>query len=248
MTEQKEVGKGRVDIDTNGGFLVELDSYFDEDYQFKSEYFDLPVMVADPSLNNESEMQYIKDAFHEFERTLHGDDFPNNNFEEYMDVNSLINFLLINELVRNQELYHPKSTYMYKNAGDKIKWGPLWDFDWAFGFNEHTAYFEWDELIFYKDIYDYEERVGAKLFSAFFDTPGFQEKYNARWKEARKEALSIIDYIDMKAKQLQKSQIENFKVKNNTPITKNASYEELISRMKKWLEKRIYFLDTELAE
>lgn len=115
LTEQKEVGEGRVDIDTNGGFLVEMDSYYDEDYKFKTSILKLPVMVTDPSLNNESEMEYIKEAFRGLEDALFGESFPPDiSFENHTDVNSLINFMLINELVRNQELDHPKSTYCYK--------------------------------------------------------------------------------------------------------------------------------------
>ena len=246
MTEQKEVGKGRVDIDTNGGFLTEIDTYFDEDYKFYSEHFNLPVMVADPSLNNEDEMQYIKDAFHEFERTLYGENFPSNDYEKYTDVNSLINFILINEFVRNQELHHPKSTYMYKSAGEKIKWGPLWDFDWAFGFNGSNAYFKQNNLLFYAGHTD--TRPGAQFFSRFFEIPGFKEKYLTRWKEVKPIAQDIVNYIDTKANELNKSQHENFNIKDTTPNTKNATYGELISQMKKWIENRIEFLDKELAK
>ncbi len=249
MTEQKEVGKGRVDINTDGGFLAELDVNFDEDYQFKSDYFNLPVMVQGPKLSSNAEMEYIKDAIHELERTLYGDNFPSDDYEQYTDVRSLINFLLINELLRNQELHHPKSTYLYKEADSKIKWGPLWDFDWGFGYNGSNKYFVRNDLLFSaENAYKGDDRAGIQFFCRFFEIPGFREKYFAQWQEMKPKAESILEYIDIKAEELSKSQFENFNIANTTPNTKDATYNELISQMKTWLRNRIDFLDKELKE
>ena len=244
LTEQKEVGEGRVDIDTDGGFLVELDEYFDEDYKFRSNRLNLPVMVAEPELNNESEMEYIREAMQGLEDALFEADFPNSSFEEHTDVQSLINFMLINELVRNQELEHPKSTYCYKEADTKIKWGPLWDFDWAFGYNEYNAYFIKKNAIFYQGNSD--PRPGARFFTRFMEVPSFRTKYKERWKEIKPQVDGITDYIETMAAKLDKSQAENFKLQNATPVTKNRSYQELIRQMKKWMDERIAFIDSEI--
>lgn len=247
LTEQKETGEGRVDINTDGGFLVELDTYFDEDYQFHSNYFKLPVMIQEPEFNSNDEMDYVKEAFNAFESTLYGENFPSNEFEKYTDVESLINFMLVNEIVRNQELHWPKSTYLYKEADSKIKWGPLWDFDWAFGYNEANAYFVKKDLLFYAERAYIDERAGNLFFARFFEVPGFKEKYYQRWEEVKPDVADIVNYIDEKAKMLEKSQLENFKLGGmTTPNTKNASYGELINQMKDWIEERIAFLDREL--
>ncbi len=248
MTEQKETGEGRVDINTDGGFLVELDEYFDEDFKFKSKYFNLPVMVQSPKLKSDNEMDYIKEAFHAFENTLFGDNFPSNDYEEYTDVESLINFILINEIVQNPELHWPKSTYLYKEADSKIKWGPLWDFDWAFGYNGSNRYFTSNSLLFYEGGDRGGNYNGSGLFCRFFEIPNFRTQYYARWKEVKPIVQDIIKYIDEKAKYLDKSQAENFKLQEATPNTKNTSYEELINQMKSWLEDRIDFLDNKLKE
>jgi hypothetical protein len=41
----------------------------------------------------------------------------------------MVDFLLIQELMMNCELQHPKSMYSYINNG-KLYAGPIWDFDW----------------------------------------------------------------------------------------------------------------------
>lgn len=246
LTEQKEVGVGRVDIDTNGGFLVEMDSYFDEDFRFLTNHLRLPVMVAEPEPENESEMEYIKVAMQGLEDALFEADFPSNSYEEHTDVQSLINYMLINEVVRNQELGHPKSTYCYKEADTKIKWGPLWDFDWAFGYNDYNAYFLKTNLLFYQGNTD--TRPGSQFFSRFMDIPDFRTQYKARWKEIKPEVAEITSYIDEMAVKLDKSQDENFKIANATPVTRNRSYRESIQQMNEWLKERIAFLDEEIEK
>jgi len=246
LTEQKEVGEGRIDIDTDGGFLVEMDSYFDEEYKFKTNHLELPVMVAEPELNNESEMEYIREAMQDLEDALFVADFPNTSFEEHTDVESLINFMLINELVRNQELGHPKSTYCYKEADSKIKWGPLWDFDWAFGYNEYNAYFIKKDLIFYQGNSD--PRPGVSFFTKFMEVPEFRTKYKERWRGIKPQAAEIVEYIETMAIKLDKSQVENFKLPDASPNTKNKDYQLLITEMIEWIEERIVSIDIEIEK
>jgi hypothetical protein len=45
LTEHTRVGAGRVDIDPNGSFLVEIDSNYDEEPKFRTPNLDLPVMI-----------------------------------------------------------------------------------------------------------------------------------------------------------------------------------------------------------
>lgn len=246
FTEQKEIGKGRVDVDEKEGFLVELDAYFDEDYKFLTNHLSLPAMVAGPDLNSEDEMEYIKREIQGLEDTLFENNFPNTSYEKYTDVPSLIDFILINEIARNRELWTPKSVYCYKDVDTKIKWGPLWDFDWAFGYNGKNAYFDKNNLIFSPN---YENHSPGELFFCRFLTePTFRAKYKARWQEVRPLVVDVLNYIDRMSVKLDKSQTENFKLSKATPNTKNASYEELISQMKAWLSERIAMLDRELEK
>ncbi len=246
LTEQKEIGAGRVDIDKKKGFLVEFDVYYDEDYKFRSTYLNLPVMVADPSLKSQAEMEYIKVAIQGLENSLFEDGFPNDSYENHTDVNSLIDYMLVNEIVRNQELLHPKSTLCYRDAGGKIKWGPLWDFDWAFGYDEVSRYFKKTDILFYPG--NYYDRPGGKFFGRFMEIPGFKEKYKKRWIEIKPVVEGIYAYIDMMGAKLGKSQGENFKISKNVPVEKNLTHAQLLEQMKVWLKNRINNLDTQIRK
>ena len=64
----------------------------------------------------------------------------------HVDLEQLARFLMVNELISNFELYHPKSTFCYRESFEsdtsKYVFGPVWDLDWAFGYEGHSRYFQ----------------------------------------------------------------------------------------------------------
>ena len=60
------------------------------------------------------------------------------------DVQSFARAMLVNDLVRNEECKHPKSWFIYNEdiINDSL-WhlGPVWDFDWSFGYEGTSTYF-----------------------------------------------------------------------------------------------------------
>jgi hypothetical protein len=115
-----------------------------------------------------------------------------------VDIDEDVDFMLINELVRNGELGHPKSTYMYKDkdATDKISMGPLWDFDWAFGYTGvgHT-YFTNPETRLFQQGYT-GSTIGTRFFGRFLDDPVFCAQYKERWNNHDADMNSIGVFID----------------------------------------------------
>lgn len=51
-------------------------------------------------------------------------------FEDLVDEDSYLTYILINEIMGNRDNSW-KSIYFYKTASGKMKFGPIWDFDWA---------------------------------------------------------------------------------------------------------------------
>src|SRR5690606_33255056 len=100
LTQQVEIGEGRVNIGDDG-VILELDNNYDEDYQFMSANFDLPVMVKDAEINSEDDFNTIRTEFQLFEDLLAAPDFPNNNYGDYFDKQQLVNYLIVNGFVGN---------------------------------------------------------------------------------------------------------------------------------------------------
>ena len=54
-------------------------------------------------------------------------------YRKYLDVNSFVDWYLVNEIAKNNDAVFWSSCYMNVSPNGKIKMGPLWDFDIAFG-------------------------------------------------------------------------------------------------------------------
>jgi hypothetical protein len=78
---------------------------------------------------------YIKDFVNSFESNLYSHDFEDHKtgYRAYLDVNSFVDYFLLEEITRNVDAYK-KSRYFYKDKDSNkglIRSGPVWDFDWA---------------------------------------------------------------------------------------------------------------------
>lgn len=160
LCEQIRVGKTRVDImdwedeatdetdlsaltsangyDTTGGFLIELNGYYDEVSKFKTTH-DVPITVKSPEyLNTNDEMfHYLTGYIQDFEDAVYAENFINSkgqHYSELFDVDDLVDYWIVNEFMGNLDSGSWSSTYMYKDiGGDKFHMGPVWDFDSSSG-------------------------------------------------------------------------------------------------------------------
>lgn len=246
LTEQVQVNKHRVDIDEAEDWFLELDTYWDETYKFRSLRLGLPVNIKSPELEDwpSTEAESVKNAieadFNRLEDALFGEGFPGNGYRDLVDVESVIKYLLANEIVRNAEIIHPKSTFMYKTAGGKYCFGPLWDFDWAFGYNGNGFnYFEKTAQVFYPQPGYDGSFAGYRMFLRFFDDPLFRQQYKEFWNANKGSLQSIGAFIAEKGQYLERSAREN----STRWSYYKASYADEIEDMEEWFMKRLASLD-----
>jgi hypothetical protein len=238
LTEQIQVGKGRVDIDEDDGFLVELDSYYDEEPKFTSTNYHLPVMIKSPEdLTDPAAYNFVKDAVNELDSRLYNGKFDGGDgYRELIDLDSFVKLLLINEIVGNSEIGIPKSAYMYKDKNGKIFLGPLWDFDWGF------SYSGWGNVYFESSNY----RIGLHpFFTRLFDDPVFTVRYKALWNQyyGNGTLSGMTAFIDETAAKLDASQRANFTV---WKWHNNPNYANEISKLKQWWQDRVEYLNGEI--
>ena len=82
---------------------------------------------------------YIRNYINETENLIMSSDHIDHDLHmqiaEKMDLQSAADYWWIQSLSRNVDAFYTSSTYMYKEANGKLYWGPLWDFDLAYGRN-----------------------------------------------------------------------------------------------------------------
>lgn len=205
LTQQIEVKTGRVDIGEDG-VLLEMDTNYDEDWQFTSPGYSLPVMIKDPDIDSETQFNLIKQDFLDFEALLKRGDFPNNGYGNYFDKQQLVNYLIVYNLTANLELKHPKSVYMHKAKNGKYTMGPIWDFDWAFGLDDGTRrYFTYptnDPLLKPGDT-----NKGVVFFNRFLSDPEVRSLYKTTWTNYKNNQFDdLLKYIEQFAASIRESQ------------------------------------------
>jgi hypothetical protein len=244
LTEQVQVGEGRVDIDEDDGFLVEMDFHYDEDPRFLTNPYSLPMMIKSPEdLADPAGYDFVKSAMNELTAAIMNAAFPNNNYKGLIDVNTWVDYIMINDIVMNFELQVPASIYLYKDKGSKINMGPLWDFDGGYGYED-------DERTFFREyvgrIPHLHRRIGfgeygtntQKFFNQFFQDPEFKALYKSRWNEKSADIASMSSFIDEMAAKLQKSYRTNC-----GRWSPDFDYNSEIQKMKTWLNNRVAYLD-----
>lgn len=249
MTEKVGINSASVDIDEKKGILFELSAEFDEPYQFKSGEYQLPVMVKDPdfdelyeddpSITPEQRLEMWKADF-----LIAENDVENYRPEKSFDIESFINYVLVFDITRNQEIGHPKSVYIHKtdiSPDSLFHFGPIWDFDYSF--NNY-------DLIDGKDVPVSPE--SPLWLHAFFrdilNSPGVKAKYRERMIYFVKEVYpGILNWIDNYARLVRPSaKLNGSQWKRDdstyTLVYSSFNHELHVSRLKDWLERRIAYL------
>lgn len=236
LSEKIQVNPGRVDIDEDTGFLVELGTNFNEENQFRSNIYDLPVMIESPEdLEDPAGYDFVKNAMNGLEAALADPAFPDNGYRDLIDMDTFIDFLLVNEIVQNPEISAPRSVYMYKDAGGTIAMGPLWDFDagfgWVYGLGSGRVYFAAPQNLI--DRHPFIARI--------FEDPQFISRYRERWNQIRDTVAEMSSFISDLAGKLDRSQEQNYL---RWPEAKDNPYDQGIAALLDWWNRRIDYLDT----
>ena len=243
FTQQVGLSNNSIDLDDEtNAVLLELDSYYDEDFRFKTYYYNLPVNVKDPDLMDYAEpyeqFDLIMNDFENFASVLY---YGTDDYANLVDVTQLARFLLVNELVMNLELGHPKSTFLYKEdlkaLHSRYVFGPVWDFDWAFGYEYTKSYCDCDPTIDYFDAL--MKNAGYLFFNDLrYNSEAVKRAYYKEWKDFMENHYEeLLDYVDTYYKYAQSSFLSNADVWYD-----GRNYEWIKENTVNWLRERAQYI------
>ena len=132
---------------------------------------------------------------------------------------------------------------MNLKRGGKLKMGPIWDFDIAFGG------YPWDpQSAIANDIEGFHVK-NTLWYSRLFEDPTFVARVKERFNEIYAERQRILDYIDSKAMILSGKIIEDHKIWGtissagaDASVVK-TDYNNNVNSLKSWIKARLEWLN-----
>ena len=157
LTEHIRVDKDRVNIveqedeetdneKITGGWLVEIDNYDNDPHITIKEGGKTTMWITykTPEVLSLQQEQYLIEQMKLIDNLVYGD----KNSEElwnYLDMDALAKFYIVQELTDNYESFHG-SCYLHKEMGENEKWyfGPVWDFGSSFNRDKSQYMYQGD--------------------------------------------------------------------------------------------------------
>jgi hypothetical protein len=237
-----------------GGYILKIDKEVGNNYEsFYSSYSNTHFQYHYPDHDDmlPEQKTYIENFIREFELALFFDNYqdPQNGYYRYIDMNSFVDYMIVNELAKNIDAYR-WSTFMYKkrdSKGGKLYMGPVWDFNIAFGNVDYLGGYHARFHVIYN--HPWWTRLNSD--------PAFKNALVNRWNELRSEKLTnerVLSMIDSLANTLMESSERNFTrweilgeyIWPNYYIGEN--YSDEIDFLKNWVIDRLHWLDFNISE
>ena len=146
LTDKIRVDKKHVDIveqadlqadpdSITGGWLIEIDNY-EEQGQIRFTEGNgkaLRFTCHMPEVLSDAQRHYITEFLTLTDLAIYNPDKSSTQWEEYIDLDTLVRFYIVQEMMDNAESFHG-SCYISKDMGEhtKLMFGPVWDFGNAF--------------------------------------------------------------------------------------------------------------------
>ena len=249
VTQKVEESSNRVDIGSKG-FLLEVDK--DEfgrldldDVYFKTDNYLINIKEPNVELGDDK-YTFIKNHIQLIEDVLLGDNFldPVQGYAKYIDTASFIDWYLINEITKNNDANFHLGVYMNIVPGEKLKMGPVWDFDISLGNINYNGN-ERAEGFWIKK---------ALWISRLFEDPNFVTNVKYRFNYFYENRNAMYDKINSNYTYLYNSQDENYSKWPTLGIyvwpnyVYFDTYDEEVDYLIKWLNGRLEWLNTAINE
>lgn len=152
--------------------------------------------------------------------------------EKYVDVDSFVNWYLLNELTRNFDSSFVTSCYCYIDETGRLYMGPAWDYDTCYGIQDPTIEGYWVRI--------------APWFTQLFQCEEFVQLVCERWTELKNSGLldAFCASIDQTAERIALSEQLNHALYPSSELG-SSNFDEAVSYFKSWLSQRIAWMDGE---
>ncbi len=258
LTDQIEVTKDRVNIEEHTtnidtGFLIEYDIGITRFPKLlaKTNHFvsgTRTFVIKTPNDEDEDLVQKQNEFINEYMDNLFEVLRAKEDYTTLIDEQSFIDWYIVNEVFKNCDVGF-SSVYLYKDTGQKLFMGPVWDFDLSSGnaghFGEKNGPTE-----FFTQTRNY-------IFDLLMRYDTFREHLKERWNELYDDhIITLLDDIYPMAASITIERNNNFAKwniigKNRKWYTADEvyqakTYQDQVYYLYTYLDERIHWLDTEI--
>ena len=212
--------------------------------------YNLGLEIAYPNSKNITPEQenYISSFIDKCEGLIQNIDYcsSENEYKNYIDINSLADYYIINELSLNFDAFS-KSWYMYKDndaVDGRLKYGPFWDYDVAWNYYLGQRVEGW---------WRYNSPI--LNFGAILNDTSFVHLLIDRWNNYRAGILSkeaIFGLIDSITTAIAPAIDRNYQIWPVIQYTEygqyvGLTYKDWVNEMKTWIEGRLLWIDENIG-
>ena len=185
---------------------------------------------------------YIKSEFYRLDANTYNQSVQNG-YKSVIDVPSWVDFMLVNELASNADVYQ-SSTYFHKDRNGKLRAGPIWDMNITFGSDfsvgGNSQFNQWQ--------FSNGNRVGPDFWLELSDNGSFWCAFKKRWNELKQPGKPMNEIV-----------LNNF-IDNTMLIINEALLREQtrwgtttpnqatdLANLRLWLTQRIIWMNSQLS-
>ena len=230
------------------GYLVELTrSHSFDCFTIDSTQYTIKSKLSDDSYVKMLQKDYISQYMEQsFDALRKGN---KEQIEELIDVPSLVDNFIANEICKNPDIGWG-SFYICKDAGSKLMFAPMWDYDSAFGNFAIIYGFDSPYGINEYDITNNNANSNQWYYYAL-QNDWFREAVAVRWREMSEQINTLPDFVKEEAQKNLRSYKRNFDMwepikeyyYETNDISKLTEYQEHADYLSEWIGKRIKWLD-----
>ncbi|MFN4145105.1 MAG: CotH kinase family protein [Runella sp.] len=252
-----------------GGYILKIDkSTGSPSEMWKSPYpannnMSTYILVHHPKPKDitPAQFSYIQNHITQFEHTLKSPLFkdPTEGYAKFIDIDTFVDYFLLSELTHNPDAF-AMSTFFYKDRdsrGGKIKMGPAWDYNHAFGNANYCLGGEPDNWV-YETTKLYCRDAGSQVpfwWERLLEDKAFCIKLRDRWQQLRQGPWTYQNmeaFIEQNTSLLQEAQARNFArwPSLGQYVWPNRwwgnTHREEVNYLKDWIQQRLSWMDTHI--
>jgi hypothetical protein len=158
-----------------------------------------------------------------------------------IDIPSFVDFMMIAEFTSNVDVYS-LSTFFHKDRMGKLRAGPVWDYNLAFGydaFGNRSKYNVWQ--------FNNEDNNGPKFWKDLFDTALFRCYMAKRWFELTEPGQPLnYDFVCNRIDEID-ALIAEAIPRDNQRWNQMQQHAQYVTDMKNWLQQRTNWLNQNIG-